>query len=78
MFQLPCTTNVPADIGCEDGVSLAAYEAYARALGQPGGSATITTCAFDPTTGEEICSTENVLLVRAKGKSTFRNDHVRS
>jgi hypothetical protein len=33
----------------------------------------MTTCATDPTTLEEICSTENVLLIRNKGKSTFQN-----
>jgi len=73
VFQLPCNTNVPADITCVDGTVQASYEVWARALGQPGGSATITTCAFDPLLGEEVCSTENVLLSRNKGKSTFTN-----
>ncbi len=75
MFQLPCNTNVPADITCGGGVYTAAYEVWARALGSgsSNGSATITTCAFDKTTGEEVCSTENVLLVRSKGQSTFRD-----
>jgi hypothetical protein len=50
-----------------------AYTVWARALGQPGGSATMTTCATDPILGDVVCSTENVLLVRNKGKSTFRN-----
>jgi hypothetical protein len=31
MFQLPCNTNVPADIGCEEGTAQAAYEVWARA-----------------------------------------------
>jgi hypothetical protein len=73
MFQLPCNTNVPADITCLEGIAQAAYEVWARALGKPGGSARMTTCAVDPITQEEICSTENVLLVRNKGKSTFTN-----
>jgi len=55
------------------------YEIYARALGKPGGSATMTTCATgagdDGVLGtaddEIVCSTENVLLVRATGKSSF-------
>lgn len=73
MFQLPCNTNVPADITCLAGVTQAAYEVWGRALGKRGGSARMTTCAVDPVTQEEICSTENVLLVRNKGKSTFTN-----
>ena len=33
----------------------------------------MTTCATDPDTGEEVCSTENVLLIRYKKQSTFEN-----
>jgi hypothetical protein len=73
VFQLPCNTNVPADITCAAGTVSASYEVWARALGKPGGSVTITTCATDPTTGEVVCSTENVMLVRGKGKQTFTN-----
>ena len=77
VFQLPCNTNLVDDvtgdlIPCDQGDS-AAYEVYARALGQPGGSSTTTTCATDPVTEELVCSTENVLLVRNKGQSTFTN-----
>ena len=58
-----------------------AYEIYARALGRPGGSATLTTCAtgagddlvLGTADDEIVCSTDNVLLVRSKGKSTFAN-----
>jgi hypothetical protein len=71
VFQLPCNTNVPADITCVAGTVSASYEVWARALGKPGGSATITTCATDPTTSEVVCSTENVMLVRGRGKQTF-------
>jgi len=77
VFQLPCNTNLPVEAGvdlipCDDpNAANAAYEIWARALGKPGGSATITTCATDA--AGTICSTENVLLVRAKGKSTFTN-----
>jgi hypothetical protein len=46
---------------------------FARALGKPGGQATMTTCATDPLTLEVVCSTENVVLVRNTGKSTFKN-----
>jgi hypothetical protein len=57
------------------------YQIYARALGKPGGAATMTTCAtgagVDLILGtpddEIICSTESVILVRGTGKSLFRN-----
>jgi hypothetical protein len=60
LFELPNPTN-------------GSYTIWARALATPGGSATMTTCATDPTTGEIVCSTANVLLVRTKGKQTFAN-----
>jgi hypothetical protein len=56
-----------------------AYEVWARALGKPGGDAIITTCATETVdidndgTLDEECSTENVVLVRNPGKSTFSN-----
>ena len=80
VFALPCNTNIHSEdtdpgplFSCEGEDPQLAYEVWARALGAPGGSAVITTCATDAETGEEICSTENVLLVRNKGKSTFTN-----
>jgi hypothetical protein len=80
VFALPCNTNIvsePEDPGplfpCDADDPQAAYEVWARALGAPGGSAVITTCADDAETGEEVCSTENVLFVRSKGKSSFTN-----
>lgn len=78
VFQLPCNTNLQGTdtvplIGCDAGLPTASYEVWARALGTPGGSATVTTCATDPVTNEVVCSTENVLLMRLKGKSTFMN-----
>jgi hypothetical protein len=51
VFQLPCDT---ATVGstqtgtCPAGTS-EPYTVWAEALGQPGGTATITTCAFDST-----------------------------
>src|SRR6266446_2552077 len=59
LFELPNPTN--------------GYSIWARALATPGGSATMTTCATDPTTGEVVCSTLNVLLTRSKGPSKFTN-----
>jgi hypothetical protein len=48
-----------------------AYEVYIRPLGKPGGKGNITTCAYDPVEEEDVCSTNNVILARDKGKSTF-------
>src|SRR6267378_5353911 len=59
LFELPNPTN--------------GYSIWARALATPGGSATMTTCATDPTTGEIVCSSLNVLLTRNKGPSKFAN-----
>src|SRR6266699_1472015 len=51
------------------------YTVWARALGQPGGQAKITTCATDIVLNDPgvICSTQNEVFVRGTGKSTFRN-----
>ncbi len=46
---------------------------WARALAKPGGNATMTTCATDPTTGEVVCSTLSVILTRNAGQSKFTN-----
>jgi len=95
-FELPCNTNlsttwdddndpttpeVPIDVfACEQEDFPAAYEVWARALGQPGGTATVTTCATetvdttDPGSNvDEVCSLENVVLTRTHGKQTFVN-----
>lgn len=82
VFQLPCNNEVVADgadefIGCDDADPSAEYTVWARALGKPGGSATATTCATvdadttDDRTGDLVCSTENMVLTRSKGKSSF-------
>jgi hypothetical protein len=63
-FQLP---NPDPD---NDGIT--EYSVFARALGKPGGSSTTTTCAYDAD-GTEWCSFESMVLVRDKGKSSFRN-----
>lgn len=57
------------------------YAVLARALGKPGGAATMTTCAtgagLDGVLGtaddEIVCSTENAVISRYKGKSSFVN-----
>ena len=74
VFQLPCNTAIPTDYTCGAGTLTASYSVWGRALGQPGGSATITTCAYDDT-GALICSTENTLNVfsRGSGKQVFQD-----
>jgi len=64
--------QLPAD-------STGAYTVWARALAKPGGQSSIKTCADtagSTLTGADagtICSTENEVFVRMKGKSSFRN-----
>ena len=56
-----------------DGDGKTVYSVYARALGIPGGSAKITTCAYDVIDGDLVCSIESLTVERTKGKSTFEN-----
>jgi hypothetical protein len=49
------------------------YSVYVRALGMPGGSATIIPTATDPVTGEVFASTLSTVVVRETGKSSFTN-----
>lgn len=51
------------------------YTVWARALGKPGGSAKITSCAEDIVLADAgvVCSTQNEVFVRGTGKSSFRN-----
>jgi len=51
------------------------YSVFIRLRGKPGGDIIMDTCATDPNTGEEVCSTENVVEVRetGPGKNKFRN-----
>lgn len=74
-FQLPasnidCPVDAPANDPCQNSGD---YAVYIRALGKPGGSADIVTCATDPTTNEVVCSTESVHVERTKGKQRFTN-----
>jgi len=83
-FQLPanpftCPVDDPECLNTDP--TFQGYLVYARALGKPGGNANMTTCATgagdDGVLGtnddEIVCSTESVLLVRTKGKSSFTN-----
>ena len=72
-FQLPasnidCPVDAPADDPCQLSGD---YAVFVRALGKPGGSATVTTCTTDG--AETVCSTESVHIVRSTGKSKFVN-----
>ncbi len=68
MFQLPCDLLTDT---CPGGYSQA-YTIWARALGTPGGHASVTTCATD-LTNTVVCSTTSVLLVRGSGQQKFKN-----
>jgi hypothetical protein len=65
MFQLP---SPDPD---NDGVT--EYTVFARALGKPGGSSTMTTCATEVATDLEYCSIYSSVQIRSKGKSSFTN-----
>jgi hypothetical protein len=68
-YTLPAPTD-------DQGVQ--AYAVYARALGTPGGQATITTCAegyvdsTDAQIADEVCSTENKVFTH-DGRPRFEN-----
>jgi len=70
VFQLPCNTNITTAAGttlvpCTTGAT-ASYNVWARVVGTPGGSSTLTTCATEPITGVLVCSTKKAVLVRMK------------
>jgi hypothetical protein len=56
-----------------DGDGITSYSVFSRALGTPGGSSITQTCATDVTTGDLVCSTETMVLVRSSGGSKFTN-----
>ncbi|HYK89561.1 MAG TPA: hypothetical protein VE398_12370 [Acidobacteriota bacterium] len=64
-FQLP---NPDPD---GDGVTV--YSVYARALGKPDRTASMTTCALDPLTQETVCSMAVLTVSRSKGAPKFEN-----
>lgn len=70
VFQLPCNTNISTATGttlvpCSSGAT-ASYDVWARTLGTPGGSSTLTTCATEPVTNILVCSTNKAVFVRMK------------
>lgn len=68
VFQLPCDTLTDT---CLTGTSQA-YTIWARALGTPGGSATVTTCGTTDL-GAVICSTASEVLMRGSGQQKFKD-----
>ncbi len=54
-----------------DGVT--EYTVYARAVGTPGGKSFTTTCEYDPSAGETVCSSITMKLERRNGKPCFQN-----
>jgi hypothetical protein len=64
-FQLPAAD--PLNTGTTT------YSVFARALGKPGGTSTLVTTAVDPTTGETLVSTQQLVSVRNTGGSKFTN-----
>lgn len=84
VFQLPCDTNIATPDGCTDAngnplPSTLNYTVWVRALGTPGGHATMTLCATDPTTNPPtvLCNTGNNVvssgILTAHIKKTFTN-----
>ncbi|HZG86023.1 hypothetical protein [Paenibacillus sp.] len=49
------------------------YSVYVRALGKPGGSATINTCGTDPESGDTYCSQDKLVVTRTAGYSPWVN-----
>jgi hypothetical protein len=63
-FQLPLPTTA---------TGAPSYTVWARAVGKPGGSGTLTTCATDVSTGEIVCSLNQVITMRTHGSQKFVN-----
>ncbi len=49
------------------------YSVFARALGTPGGTADMKTCAFDPVAEIVVCSLIQLELTRDPGQTQFKN-----
>ncbi len=63
-FQLPPTNTTGG---------APAYTVWARVVGKPGGSGTLTTCATNSTSLETVCSLNQVITMRTKGHQKFIN-----
>ncbi len=69
VFQLPCDTLTNT---CLSGATSQAYTVWARALGKPGGNASVTTCGTG-LWGSVICSTASEVFVRRSGQQKFKD-----
>jgi len=63
-FQLPPTNTTGGS---------PSYTVWARVVGKPGGSGSLTTCATDVVTLEQVCSLNSVITMRTKGQQKFVN-----
>jgi hypothetical protein len=71
-FELPAPCAISATTGlCTTTTTL--YSVWARALGKPNGSSSMSTCATDPTDGLPVCSIGAFVSVQTRnsGKSSF-------
>ena len=68
-FQMPLPNNLYDSLG--NYIGPGNYTVWIRAVGKPVGNGNIITCAKDPLTHEEVCSTDNVILMRTKGQQKF-------
>ena len=78
VFQLPCNLNIATAtnttlVPCPLTGAVANYSVWGRAVGKPGGSSTITTCATDLTTNTVVCSVNSnvAVFIRKNGKPFF-------
>jgi hypothetical protein len=78
VFQLPCNLNIATATGttlipCPTTGAVASYTVWGRALGTPGGSSSITTCATDIATSAVVCSVNSnvAVFIRKSGKQIF-------
>jgi len=63
--------QLPAPDPDNDGITQ--YSVFARALGNPGGKATVTTCATDPVDSELVCSVISLSLNASTRPAKFTN-----
>ena len=56
------------------GSGITTYSVFVRALGGPGGSATMTLCGEDPSDGSEVCSNSSLELDSDSRPSKFSNE----
>ncbi len=86
-FQLPannCEAAIDANLPSDDCTNFDTlnYSVWARALGQPGGKAEVTTCRTDTVDSdgnvatEELCSTETLYLEVTTGKGSKQFEDV--